>query len=273
MRLAVRNTVIAVGAFMAVVLFCGFLVVGFELLAGGLTLPQELTHTWLVWSWSVRQRDAIASLASSGALGLIAGLGLAGCSLVFRRVSSAEIYFFALFLTSIAFEEVRLLQLYFTGLSVPVFYGALVTRVVIAARIFGISALFVASLYAVGIDYPRIGTVTLVLALLALLFVYFIPVDTVTLSATYLHRTVGQASLELALLITALLTVANYIIAGSRGHRDRGLVLALAVIAIVAGYQVALFVPLTVPLIGALLLLSGGVLTFVLVTRAHVLWY
>jgi hypothetical protein len=275
MTLAVRNTVIYLGAAIAVIMLCGFLFVGYQMLANPIApvMPSEWEHTWLAWSWQVRPGDGIASLVAAGALGVVATVGLIGASWAFRRVSSAEVYFFALFLIGLAFEQLRLGQLYLLQFNLPAVYGVLLTRFVIIARIGGGFSFFTASLYAVGVDYPRIGTITIVLALLAFLFVYFIPVDTVVVNATLLHPIAGQSSLELALLIVGAMSIFNYVIAGVRGHREQGFLMALAATSIVVAREIALFVPSLAWLVAGVALLVYGVVTFILVTRARFRWY
>jgi len=275
MTLAVRNTVIYFGATIGVILLGGFGIVGYQLLTDPTlaVMPAEWQHTWLAWSWQVRSTDVVAALAATGALGIVASLGLIGASRVFRRVSSAEIYFFALFLTGLAFEQLRLMQLYLLQLNLPAVYGTVLTRLVIVARIGGGISFFIASLYAVGVDYPRTGSITIAVGLFAFLFVYLNPVDTVVINATLLHPVAGQSSLELVLLIVGAISIVNYLIAGVRGHRERGFLMAVAAISIVVAQQIAWSVPSLPWLIAGVALLVYGVVTFILITRAHFLWY
>jgi len=275
MTLAVRNTVIHLGAVTAITLFCGFGFVGYQMVVDPTPwgMPLEWHHTWLAWSWQVGARDVVASLVTTGALGIVASVGLIGASRAFRRVSSAEVYFFALFLICLAFEQLRLVQLYLLQLSLPAVYGTLITRLVIGARIGGWFSFFAASLYAVGIDYPRIGSITIALGLLAFLFVYFVPVDTVAVNATLLHPIAGQSSLELALLLVGAMSVINYVIAGVRGHRERGFLMALAATSLVVAQVIVWSVPSVSWLIAGVVLCVYGVFTFILITRAHFLWY
>jgi hypothetical protein len=275
MTLAIRNTVIYLGVVIAVILLFAFVLAGYQMVTGPSPplMPSEWQHTWLVWSWQVRGADVVSSLIATGALGVISAISLIGAARVFRRVSSAEVYFFALFLIGLTFEQLRVIQLYLLQLQLPAVYGTLLTRLVIVARIGGGFSFFVASLYAVGIEYPRIGSLTIAIGLLAFLFVYFVPVDTVTVNASLLHRIAGQSSLELVLLIVGLLGITNYVIAGVRGHRERGVFVALAAIALIVAREIAWFIPSPAWVVASIVLFAYGVITFILVTRAHYLWY
>jgi len=275
MTLAVRNAVIYIGAVIAIILLCAFLFAGYEMVLGPVdpAFQQQWPHTWLSWKFEVEARDVVATLAATGAVGLIASAGLIISWRAFRRLSSAEVYFFSLFLIGLAFEQLRVVQLYLIQLNLPAVYGTLVTRFVIAARIAGGFFLFVASLYAVGVDYSRIGSLTIAVGVASFLFVYFIPVDTVVVDASMLHRVGAQSSLELVMLIVGVLAVANYFFAAARQHRERGLLLALAVTALVIAREVAWFLPTLAWTIAAVSLFAYGVGSFIGVTRANYLWY
>lgn len=274
MTLAVRNAIFRTGAFIAAAMLIAFTLIGYQLISGPDGLPDnEWPHRWLVWSWSVPPADLVASLVAIGIVGLLAVALLVVASRVFRRVSSAELYFFVLFVLSLSVEQLRLVQLYLLEVDVAPVYGMLLTRAVIVARIGGAFSLFASSLYALGIEYPRTGTLTLILGVLALVFVYLIPVDTVTIWATMLRPVAGQSGLELTLAAIGLMTMSNYIIAGARGHRDRGLLIGIAAVLVVAGTQVLWFVPVLPWLGAAVAAVCYGSVSFVLITRAHFLWY
>jgi hypothetical protein len=274
MTLAVRNAVVNTGAILSILLLTTFCVMGYQLLTGAaeVSIEPEIQHSWLARSWEVGRTDVYASVVAAGLGGLIATLGLAASTRVFRRVNSAELYFVALFLVALSAEQIRVLQLYLYQFNLPVMYGTLLTRFVVVARVGGALSLFAASLYAVGIDYPRTGTISVVLAVLAFVFVYLVPVDSLSAGATLLHRVGGQSAMELALLAVGLVTIANYVVAGARGHRDRGFLIALSAACLVVAGEILWFVPSLPWLAAAITLLTYGLMSFMLVTRAHLLW-
>ena len=74
------------------------------------------------------------------------------------------------------------------------------------------------------------------------------------------------------MLCVSILTIANYVIAGARGHRDRGALVALSAIAIVIARDILYFVPFLPWLILGTVLITYGIVTFILITREHFLW-
>jgi len=273
MTLAVRNTVVSFGSLVAAALVVISAVLGSRLSvmvpAGGNGWPQ----TWAVWTWQVGENQVHASLAVAWAFALAATVTLGASSRVFRRINSSELYFFLIFLLSLTFETLRTVELYLLYVDVPPVYGVLLTRLIVAARVTGAISLFAAGLYAVGVEYPRIGTMTIVVIVASTVFVSIVPVDTNVVQATLLHRLEGQSSLQIAILALGALTIINYGIAGSRGHRERGGLIALAGACVVAGSQLMWFAPGLIPGTVAAVLLAVGSSIFLLVTRAHLLWY
>jgi hypothetical protein len=274
MTLAVRNTVVVVGAVVAALLVLLFAIAAYQIFvaAEGSILPEAIPHTWLIWSWDVARSNVHWSLAAAGVFGAFSAVALIVSVRVFRRFSSPELYFFVIMLIALSMEQARALQGYLLLLELPQFVGMVLTRFIVVGRVIASLGLFAASLYAVGIEYPRIGSITVALAVLAFLLVYFVPVDTVELNAALIHRLGWQSSIELVMLCVSILTIGNYAIAGARGHRDRGVHVALSAASVVIARDILYFVPSLPWLILSLLLMAYGTTTFILITREHFLW-
>ncbi|MFW5689188.1 MAG: hypothetical protein ACOC1U_06385 [Spirochaetota bacterium] len=276
MTLAARNTILTVGVVLTTALTIGYAVAGWAIFFGPWArVPFEVPEVqrWVSFAWPVRPENAFRSLAAAGFLGVLATVLGAVSLRLFRRVSSAEIYFMTLFVLSLAAETIRMGAPLLHIFEVPVFWGLALTRVVIFGRLMGALALFTAGIYSAGADYPRIGSVTLLLATLSFLIVYFIPVDTGRMHATFLHVIGGREQIDLMLLFLSLATIVNYLIGWFRGHRERGGAVALAVVVVVIGRQLVLHIPSLVPLVAGLTLLVLGSVSFVLVNRSYYIWY
>ncbi|MCX7023558.1 MAG: hypothetical protein NT080_02930 [Spirochaetes bacterium] len=111
----------------------------------------------------------LAARMASGGIGVLyATAVLATMAFAYRKTVSAELFFFALWAFSLSFEAGRILTA--SGLlgGAPASFIVSVTRTIVVARYFGLFALFCSSLYAAGYRNDRIGTVVLVMFLLAL---------------------------------------------------------------------------------------------------------
>lgn len=276
MTLAARNTILVIGVILTFLALVAFAVAGYALLFGPysdepLSVPQ--TQRWFGAEWQAGPFSAYRSLAAIGLVGLVSATGVAISARLFRRVSSAEIYFMTLFLMTLSVELVRIGQPVVEVAGLPVFMSVLITRIVLFGRLVGALSLFAAGIYSAGADYPRIGTVTALLALLAFLIVYFVPVDSERMNATFVHVTGGREGIDLMLGFLSVGTIVNYAIAWWRGHRERGGSIALAITAVVAGKLLVLHVTTLVPLGIGLALLTAGAASFILVNRSYFLWY
>lgn len=276
MTLAARNTVLIVGAVLTTLALFVYLAVAYLLLYGplaGETIAVPETQQWFGFSWSVGRLAALRSLGAAGVLGLVATVGATAAIRLFRRVSSAEIYFMTLFVMTLSIELLRIAQPLVNILDQPPVVGVVVTRLVLFGRLYGALALFAAGIYAAGADYPRIGTVSALIAALVFLIIYFVPVDGARMNATFVHVTGGREGIDLMLAFLSIATLLNYAIAWQRGHRERGGAITLAVTALVVGQQLTVHLPAMLPLVAGLILTVGGVVSFLLVNRSYYLWY
>ncbi len=276
MTLAARNTVLVSGVLVSFLMLVAWAVAGWALVLGPLADAQFAVadiHRWLGMRLTVTRTGVMYSMGATGTLVFVAVLTLAVSSYLFRRVSSAELYFVMLFLMFLSLELVRIARPLAEALDAPEFVGVQLTRVVLFGRLMGALSLFVAGIYSAGADYPRTGSVTLLLAAIASLIVYLVPVDSHRMNATFLHVTGGGETIDLMLAFLAVGTIVNCLIGWSRGFRERGGAIAISMIALVVGKELVLHVPVMVPLAFGVGLVTAGVVAYVLVNRANYLWY
>ena len=276
MTLAARNAVLVAGLLVSLILLILWAFAGWALLFGpladaGITVAES--HRWLGMQWTVTRTDVLYSMGAAGVLVLGAVITLAASSRLFRRVSSAELYFVMLFLMFLSPELARLARPLVGALDMPAYMGVQITRVVLFGRLMGALALFVAGIYSAGADYPRIGGATLLLAAISFLVVYLVPVDSHRMNATFVHVTGGGEAIDLMLAFLAVGTIVNCLIGWTRGYRERSGAIAMSIIVLVIGKELVLNVPMAgVQTIGVGLVLAGTV-GYVLVSRANYLWY
>ena len=276
MTLAARNTLLTFGLVVIAVLLAAYVASVYSLTLGRLAPgmpPLPDTQAWFGRVRSVAPRSVYVSLASTGITAFAAGIAVFAATRVFRRVSSAAVYFTLLFMAALPFETLRIGQLVLQAAKMPGAYGLLITRAVLFGRLFGSISLFAAGVYAAGADYPRIGFVTIVLATLAFLVIYLLPVDSARISATLVHHTGGGGRLDAFLLFLGVAAVVNYAIGWARGTIERGAAMTICVLAMVAGRELLTNVPDTAAQIVSPVLLCGGAIALVLVNRSYYLWY
>ncbi len=276
MTLATRNVVLIVGVVLIAAALAVYLVGAYALLYGPLSDQSFAVgehQSWFGAQWPVTPNGAYHSLGAAFVLALIAAVVLAVSARLFRRVSAAEIYFVMLFLLSLAVELFRIGTPLADAAGLSALVGVQLTRVVLFGRLMGALSLFVAGIYLAGADYPRIGSATFLLAAISFLVVYLVPVDSREIRATFLHVIGGREAIDFLIGFLTVGTIANCLIGWSRGHRERGGAIALAISALVTGKELALNLASPVALALGVGLVASGAVAFVLVNRSSYLWY
>jgi hypothetical protein len=276
MTLAARNGVLYTGIGLNALLLIAFGLASYGVLIGDWGTPSSGLPQEQIWFGRVLTLPDVAAYYSVGVAGVLGSLAVVYVSIaarIFRRVSSAEVYFFTLFLITLSPELLRVGQLLVTATDQPPLYGALVTRVVLFGRLLGYLVLFAAGVYAAGARHQRIGTLTLLICTLAFLVVYFVPVDLSRLNATLIHRVGGRQSLDAVLVFLSAGTIANYVIAWATGRADRGVLVAGWIVALVVGRELAFNVPTLVASVIGVILIGIGALGFMMTVRTRYLWY
>lgn len=231
------------------------------------------TVDWLLWRWPTRDTMPIAALGVALGLGVVSFVGLLMFRRLFRRTSSAEIFFVAIFLATLSIEQFRVLQYLVLLYDLPIHFGALVSRAIRFGHLVGGFSLFTAGLYAAGVEYPRTGSVLLVLNLLSFAIVYFMPVDALELMPLLVHRVGTGQTLDILLVVLSFLTIANYVYSAARGLREDSAVIASCAVAVVIGRSMLLFPPNLAAAVAGGALLLAGLTVYAWANRAYYLWY
>lgn len=275
MTLAARNVSFIIAIAVCGLLLIGFVGIGAELQRDDLlsTLPQSTVDAKvLFWDWQASSDTPIDSALLAGIIGLISLVGLIVTARVFRRVGSPEIYFIALFLFAMALDQCRIIQLSLLIHRLPSAYGMLTTRIVEFGHILGLLALFVSSIYATGVEYPKTGSLTAMLFALAFALVYFAPVDSVALTPTLLYAIGTGSRFQIVSVVIALFTIVNYAYAIARGPREDSMPVAVAVMAMVVGRELIYLVPAPASFVVGGILVAGGLGLYLGMNRSNYLW-
>jgi len=165
---------------------------------------------------------------------LIAGILL---HISFRKTSSAEIFFFFLFLFLTSLEGTRLLILAVNLRELPFENAAALSRLVYFCRYLGTLCLFTSGLFASGLQYQRMEAVLGICALVAFSLAVTLPLDT----GGDLHELLFRNSLErqfsIGFLIIQLFAVGNYFYAGWLNNNRNYHVMALGMALVLTGRE------------------------------------
>jgi hypothetical protein len=139
----------------------------------------------------------------------------------FEKTQSPEILFVTFFAVSLAPEVLRLLLPLSHVYEIPSLYLLMASRVALFGRYFGIFSLFTASLYAVGFKAQKQRNVVLIIAVITLIIILGVPIDTGTWDSS-LNMISGYTSMFRLIEVGAFLTTAMsfFIAARSRSSRE-----------------------------------------------------
>jgi hypothetical protein len=190
----------------------------------------------------------------------------------FKKTTSAEIFFFIIFLVTMTFDSLKAGFALFAVANVSPFYGVLLTRMVYFSRFLGTLAILAAGLFAHGAEYQRMEIYLGAAFLLSVSLSTAMPVDFTVTDLSLLYA-VGNAR-ELGIVSVLFLTfgVFNFVLYAiqnsSRDYALIGIGLALTVI----GREMLFFMHGPIAPIAAFVMLIGGTTLFSERTHAVHLW-
>jgi hypothetical protein len=275
MTLVARNTLLRVGLVLVFTLLLGFIAAAVFVLTRG--EPAALGtidegQSWLGIAWSPGARHLYWLLGGLLLQGMLAFVALWAMLRMFRKTTAPEVFFFSVFVFTLALDLVKAGQLVIVVLDYPPMYGAMLTRVVHFGHFLGVFALLSSSLYLSGLEYQKTGIVLGIGALLALTLAYSLPVDFSRLFPNLLHPAGDQTTIQVMALMLGLLVLVNVLYALAAVQERAYVVLLGALLLVVAGRELAMYVATPVvyaPAVGALLV---GVTLFTWRIRKLYLW-
>lgn len=239
MTIAERNRVLAAGFMTEIALTSLFAISAFLSLRlpigdfAALALRPE-------YAWEPRVA-AIApvharALAVTGALCLWSLAWGAWILRSFRKTTSYEVLFLAIFAASMAVEGARGFIVLCAGVEAPSAYAVLLSRAVYAGRWAGVISFFAASLYAVGFEHEKAGRDIAIVLFLSVVFASVMPINSGSLMENFLLRPGYPSVLDWTWIAVSALSLVDYGVAAFlKGSRDYALMGAGASMAIAGG--------------------------------------
>ncbi len=203
---------------------------------------------------------------------LYAALSLGFILSSFRKTASTEVFFFSLWVLSVAFEVLRLGAFAIAVGGGTAFVQAAEARALLFTRYAGSLALFASGLYAVGFRNEKLGTVVGVVLIISLGLALAMPINTGSYAPTLELRS-GYSALSEALLgIVAAVTIFNFFYASTYKGERTYRVIALGALALVAGHKLMTSQWNPLLLLAGFALLAAGTWLFVSRLHTYYLW-
>ena len=191
---------------------------------------------------------------------------------LFRRSFSATMLFLSFFLVSSILDLGKVGFLYYLPRGIAPMQLSILSRTLYFGHLFSLLALLASSLYHAGVDYPKTGSVVLVMGVIVASLVYMLPIDTLTVDYNLVHSAGGRNSLRAVGVVFGIIVIANGVLGAVQRPESRLWLLSVAYFFLVVGRELLFF--LATPLltflgIGAL---SVGLTLAIRRTRQLVLW-
>ncbi|WP_041611761.1 hypothetical protein [Treponema primitia] len=185
----------------------------------------------------------------------------------FEKTQSPEILFFALFVVSLAFESLRIMVPFRVVKDLPSVVLVISARVLIFGRYYGLFSLFVASVYAAGLDQQKQGNVVFIIAVATLTIALGVPIDGLSWDSSMLVI-FGFATMfktvEIGIVLITMLSF--FISAYTRGAKEY-VFIGIGSVLVSLGRTVLLSADTWVTPLPGLILLIGG--TWIICSQLH----
>lgn len=164
--------------------------------------------TYLGFKWALSSGDVIQTLISAGFAIIIAGSGSLIFLLYFRKISSPEVFFLALFAASLVFEASRAFSVLAIQFDLNANSILFLSRIYLFGRFMGSLALLAASFHLAGLAFQYQGMLLTVIMVLSAALANYLPLDGTTYIQGFL-RGGTVVSLDALCLTLGLLSMVN----------------------------------------------------------------
>lgn len=185
--------------------------------------------------FGLRIPSYILSLADVLSLGIFPVIVGAFILATFRKTVSAEIFFFAFWLSSLSFESLRLVHLFLAVGGESDSLLGIIDKLYMGAKFVGYIAIFISGLYAAGMRNERQFSIIAVCVGISVALASILPVNTGIWSQNLMFKVGYGRLIEGFSLAIILITIANYLIAVQVRGDKAYYFITLGIAAIAAG--------------------------------------
>jgi len=272
MTLSTRNKLILFGILFILIcyLFIGFLLP--DILKGTVPAMQKASSRPAsgIASLGVRffKMSVYTPLVSSFSLSLISLISLILVYFFFEKTHVPEVLCTVLFLFSLSLELSRCVVPLVIDQNLSYSYITLATRIVLAGRLGGSIFLFLAGLYAAGLNFPRYSNIIFLSLALMMPIISTIPINSSLWDTTLMGFSKYGSYFMVIELVLVLLTALSFIIAVTNRGSRLFIKAAIAVVLLYFGREFCVFSDTWVTLLVGLPLFGSGL--YMLLSTYHV---
>lgn len=275
MTISVRNLLLTSLATVSAVILLVFLWFAYQvsLSAPLLTsMPIIRESRVIIWGISMEEGSIAWRLGALAGLGTLSLTGQVTILRLFRRSSSSPMLFLSLFLVSLILDLGKVGYLYFLSEGMTPMRLVILSRTIRFGHFFGLFALLSSSLYHAGVDYPKTGSVALVIGVVTASLVYMLPIDSLTIEPSLVHSAGARSTLQIVGAAIGLLVILNGVFGALQRPENQLWLISIGYVFLVVGRELVFYlITPALTFLGIGLVLAGATLA-VYRTRRLVLW-
>lgn len=227
---------------------------------------------YLGFQWKLGSSDPLLTLISSGFAIIISGAGALIFLFYFRKISSPEVFFLALFAASLIFEASRAFSVLAIQFDVNSNTILLLSRLYLFGRFMGSLALLAASFHLAGLAFQYQGMLLTAVMLLSAALANYLPLDGTVYIQGFLRGS-SYVSLDALCLILGLLSTVNILKNALEKNRGGDPILLLHMFLVILGHELLAMNAGALILVLAWTSLFGGMTLLVRRFVRNHLWY
>ncbi|MFP4362688.1 MAG: hypothetical protein ACLFR1_02335 [Spirochaetia bacterium] len=276
MTFAFRNTLLIILEVLCLLLILSTLGFFFYAVQGdsSLQFTSEEGVRLLWWTYQSGNTAILIRLTvfASFACGLYSFITLHFLRLQFKRTVSPEIFFACFYVFAFTFELIKIPSLFLSSQGFDLYIGSLLTRTHLAGHAFGIICLFLATIFAAGLNYQKYGSAILLSLLISFLLGYAVPIETLERLHNGLYLIGDRTGFLIFFSIVEFFCMLNLIQAFRENKQKEYLFAFIGSILLIIGREGTFFSPNTLIVILSIACLTIGMIVFARSIKGVYLW-
>ena len=199
-------------------------------------------------------------------------LSVAILYLAFRKTSSPEVFYFIVFLVAMAFDSIKVFQIFIEVHNASPLYGVLATRITYFGKFLGTLCIFSSGLSISGVQRQKTEIYLGIGLLLSFLLAATVPIDMTTIEKNLVYHIGNRTEIIIAGVLFLGFTLISFALAAIQTGKKDFLLMGLGIALTAAGRELLFYTNDPIMLIVSFLLLIGGVTIFGERTHAVYLW-
>lgn len=198
--------------------------------------------------------------------------GIITVYVLFEKTQAPEILFFANFILSLSLEISRMAIPLINYYGISLTYGIFTGKMLLFSRLFGLFSLFLASVYAAGMDMQRYGMLLILNASICLALASGVPVDSMSWDTTLALR-FGFADMFLLIEATIVgITILSFFISIKNKSSKDYVYVSIGIVMVLLGREILLHADTYVELFLAVPIFSLGTWMYYKNLHQYYLW-